>query len=59
MVFKDCNDFIKKIKDLRNIPDNVLLVTADVVGLYPGIAHKAGLRHLKKHWIEGKKKDLY
>ena len=32
---KYSNDFIKKIKHLKNIPDNAILVTADVVGLYP------------------------
>ena len=25
----------------KNIPDNALLVTADVVGLYPSMPHKA------------------
>ena len=45
---KDSNDFIKKIKYLKNIPDNAILVTADVVGLYPSIPHKAGLRALKE-----------
>ena len=29
---KDSNDFIKKIKHLKNIPDNAILVTADAVG---------------------------
>ena len=32
----------------KNIPDNALLVTADVVGLYPSIPHKAWLRSLKE-----------
>ena len=45
---KDSNDFIKKIKHLKNIPDNALLVTVDVVGLYPSISHEAGLRALKE-----------
>ena len=45
---KDSNDFIKKIKHLKNIPDNALLVTSDVVGLYPSIPHEAGLRALKE-----------
>ena len=45
---KDSNDFIKKIKHLKNIPDNAILVTADVVGLYPSIPHEAGLRVLKE-----------
>ena len=31
---KDSNDFIHKIKDLKDIPNNALLVTVDVVGLY-------------------------
>ena len=41
---KDSNDF----KHLKNIPDNALLVTSDVVGLYPSIPHEAGLRALKE-----------
>ena len=45
---KDSNDFIKKIKHKKNIPDNAILVTADVVRLYPSIPHKAGLRALKE-----------
>ena len=45
---KDSNDFIKKIKYLKNIPDKALLETAHVVGLYPSILHKAGLRDLKE-----------
>ena len=45
---KDSNDFIKKIKHLKNIPDNALLVSSDVVGLYPSIPHEAGLRALKE-----------
>ena len=31
---KDSNDFIHKIKELKDIPSNALLVTVDVVGLY-------------------------
>ena len=45
---KDSNDFIKKIKHLKNIPDNAILVTEDVVGLYPSIPYKSGLRALKQ-----------
>ena len=60
---KDSNNFIKKMKHLRNIPDNSLLVTADVVGssiLYPSIPRKAGLRALKRSTGQkGREKDLY
>ena len=45
---KDSNNFIKKIKSLKKIPDNDILVTADIVGLYTRISHKAGLRALKE-----------
>ena len=45
---KDSNNFIKKIKSLKKIPDNDLLVMTDVVGLYTRISHKAGLRALKE-----------
>ena len=45
---KDSNDFIKKVKNLKDIPQDALLVTADVVGLYPSIPHEAGLKALKE-----------
>ena len=45
---KDSGHFLEKIKTLRCIPDNALLVTADVVGLYPSIPHQAGLSALKE-----------
>ena len=56
---KDSNDFIKKIKHLKNIPDNAILVTADVVGLYPSIPDEVGLRSLKEVLDRrGKKRSL-
>ena len=44
---KDFGDFIKKINNLDSIPENAILVTADVVGLYPSIPHEVGLRALR------------
>ena len=44
---KDSADFINKIGQIGGIPENTILVTADVVGLYPSIPHKAGLQALK------------
>ena len=40
---KDSADFIKKIDQIGDIPENAILVTADEVGLYPSIPRKAGL----------------
>jgi len=44
---KDTNDFLKKLSNLPELSDNVLLCTADVVGLYPSIPHKDGLDALR------------
>ena len=56
---RDSNDFIKKISYLKNIPDNALLETAFVVGLYLRIPQEAGLRALKEALNRSKEKDLY
>ena len=45
---KDSGDFINKIKSLKNIPEGAILITADVVGLYPSIPHEAGLKALSE-----------
>ena len=34
---KDTVDFLNKIKNINAIPENPILVTADVVGLYPSL----------------------
>ena len=44
---KDSGDFINKIKELQNIPDSAILVTSDIVALYPSFPHEAGLKALK------------
>ena len=45
---KDSGDFVRKIKNSTDIPEGAILVTADVVSLYPSIPHQAGLKALKK-----------
>ena len=44
---KDTEDFLKKVQNMGKIPQDSILVTADVVGLYPSIPHNAGLKALK------------
>ena len=39
---------MKKMKNIGAIPEDSILVTADVVGLYPGIPHETGLKALEK-----------
>ena len=45
---KDSGDSINKIKNLQNIPEGAILVTQDVVGLYPSIPHETGLNALRE-----------
>ena len=40
---KNSNNFAHKIRDLKDIPNDPLLVTEDAVGLYPSIPHEARL----------------
>ena len=47
---KDTDDFLDKLKDLGEIPEGAILVTADVVGLYPSIPHTEGLEVLRKQY---------
>ena len=39
---KDSGNFIKKLKNIVHISQDAMMVTADVVGLYPSIPHDAG-----------------
>ena len=45
---RDSQYFLEKIKTIGSVPENAILVTADVVGLYPNIPHQAGLKALKE-----------
>ena len=55
---KDSADFINKIGQIGDIPENAILVTADVVGLYPSIPHNAGLKALKNALDKRKQKHI-
>jgi len=45
---KDTNDFICKLKNLPSLPEDAILCTVDVVGLYPSIPHDQGLEAMRK-----------
>ena len=55
---KSTNDFLSKHKYLKKVPDNAMLVTADVVGLYPSIPHNEGLEVLEKQLRNFYKKSV-
>ena len=45
---KDTNDFLKNLRSLTNLPNNIILCSVDVVGLYLTIPQDKGLSALKK-----------
>ena len=55
---KDTQVFLEKLKHLGKVPSNAILVTADVVGLYPSIPHEAGLEGLYKKLEERVEKKI-
>ena len=48
LYIRDSGHFLEKIKNISTFPENVILVTADVVGLYPSVPHQAALSALKE-----------
>ena len=44
---KDTNHFLRKIKELGQLPEGTILCTIDVIGLYLNIPHDEGLAFLK------------
>ena len=48
LFMKDTNDFLKKLNELRHLPDDFILCTIDVVGLYSNIPLKEGLEAIRK-----------
>ena len=55
---KNSPDFINKIGQIGDIPENAILVTADAVGFFPSIPHKAGLKTLKIALNKRKQKHI-
>ena len=45
---KDSGDFIKQLKEIKEVANDAIIVTADVFGLYPSICHDVRLGTLRK-----------
>ena len=45
---KDTNDFLRKVINMGKLPEGSILVTIDVVGLYPHIPHEEGLQAIRE-----------
>ena len=46
---KGSSDFIKKLKEIKEVANDAIMVMADEFGLYPSIRHNVGLEALRKH----------
>ena len=55
---KDTNHSLLLLAKLGEIPDNVLLCTADVVGLYPNIPHGDGLDAMRQDLDTGQNPSI-
>ena len=45
---KDTNHFLQKLNGLDSLPQDAILCTVDVVGLYPSIPHDEGLESIRE-----------
>ena len=55
---KDTSVFLRKLNDLGKLRENAILVTTDVVGLYPSIPHADGLEALLAKLKEREDKSI-
>ena len=55
---KDTSDFLRKLNEFGKLPENAILVTTDVVGLYPSIPHADGLGALSAKLEEREDKSI-
>ena len=55
---RDSKDSINKIKNSKNIPSNSILVTVDVVGLYPSVPFEWCLNTVKEPFENRERKSV-
>ena len=55
---KDSGDFLKKVKNINSLPENTILVRADVVAIYPNIPPEAGLQELEEALEDRNQKQI-
>ena len=55
---KDTNDFLHKLKNMETLPESAILVSLDVVGLYPHIPHAEGLEAIRQALNEREDQEM-
>ena len=58
LYLRDTSGFLRKLNELGKLPENVILVTTGVVGLYPSIPHADGLEALSVKLEEREDKSI-
>ena len=48
-ILEDIRDFLCRINEIDNIPDNAILVSSDVVELYPNIPQEEGIKTIHEY----------
>ena len=56
---KDTQDFLKKLKKIKDIPQEGLLVALDVKPLYTNIPNNEGIKAVKESYEKYKKSGMY
>ena len=48
-ILEDTRDFVNRIQDLSDLPESSILVSFDVVGLYPHMPHEEGIKTIAEY----------
>ena len=48
-ILEDTRDFVNHIQDLSDLPESSILVSSDVVGLFPHIPHEEGIKTMAEY----------
>ena len=57
-ILEDTRDFLTQITGIKDLPEDALLVSFDVMGLYPHIPHEDGIEIMKKFLNQREVKDI-
>ena len=57
-ILEDTRDFLTRITEIKDHPEDALLVSFDVVGLYPHIPHEEGIKIMDEFLNQREVKDI-
>ena len=57
-ILEDTRDFLTRITEIKDLPEGALLVSFDVVGLYPRIPHEEGIEIMEEFLTQREVKDI-